>query len=158
MPTEYWQIRIFLKLVVSFFGMHYTSSRSSFRADEGATIGLGFSVTYIALWVVMLLQGLLILALLQRLEKLRQLIERGGSLGTRLPVGSSAPGFSGTDWFGKQTSLTDLDGRAGVVLFLSPSCSVCKGLAESIGSFADDLPPIIAFCLGEREACALFSM
>jgi len=120
-------------------------------------MNLGFPATYVALWVLVVFDGLLILALLQRLEKLRQLIDHGGLAKGRLPVGTAAPEFSGVDQFGQQVGLGNLDGRGGVILFLSPDCIACKALVDSIGSLADELPLTIALCRGEKEACAAFS-
>ncbi len=117
----------------------------------------GFPATYIALWAMVIFQGLLILALLQRLEKLRELIERGSFAKDRLPIGSSAPEFFGTNQFGQQTGLGSLDGRGGVILFLSPDCSLCNALVGSIGALVNELPPIVAVCRGVAEACTAFS-
>jgi AhpC/TSA family len=102
-------------------------------------------------------QGLLILALLQRLEKLRELIERSSFAKDRLPIGSSAPEFFGTDRFGQQTGLRHLDGRGGLVLFLSPDCLLCSALVGSIGALLNELPPTIVVCRGVAEGCTAFS-
>jgi cytochrome oxidase Cu insertion factor (SCO1/SenC/PrrC family) len=120
-------------------------------------MGFSFSATYIAVWVAVVLQGVLILALLQRLEKLRQIMERGRSPSEKLPIGSSAPQFSAIDWSGKQASLQDFAGEEGILLFLSPTCYVCKDFVDSIASAKDELPPVIAFCVGEQEGCGAFS-
>jgi peroxiredoxin len=120
-------------------------------------VSFGFSATYIALWAMVILQGLLILALLQRLEKLRELLERGSFAKDRLPLGSNAPEFFGTSQFGRQTGLRSLDGRGGVILFLSPDCPLCNTLAGSIGALVNELAPTIAVCRGVAEACAVFS-
>lgn len=117
----------------------------------------GFSATYIALWAMVIFQGLLILALLQQLEKLRELLERGSFAKDRLPVGSSAPEFFGTDQFGQQCGVKHLDGRAGVILFVSPDCSLCNALVGAIGALVNELPPTIAVCRGGSEACKGFS-
>jgi len=116
-------------------------------------VNFGFYSTYVALWVLVIFQGFLIIALLQRLEKIRHLIERGSSL----PIGSSAPEFSGVDQFDRETGLGSLDYRGGIILFLSPECPACMALADSLGPLAGELPPTIAVCQGEREACAALS-
>jgi len=123
-------------------------------------MNFGFVPSYVALWALVLFQGLLVLAVLQKLEELRQLAERGGL--TRddwLPAGSPAPQVTGLDFrSGRPVSSRDLDGRGGLILFLSPECSVCKGLADSLRQPATDgLPPIIAFCQGSGKACATFA-
>jgi peroxiredoxin len=119
-------------------------------------VSFGFSATYIALWTLAILQGLLVLAVLQRLEKLRQSFESGNFVKSHLPPGSLAPQFSGGDQYGRQVGLENLNDPR-VILFLSPDCFVCKALVESIGSLAVDLPPTVGVCQGEREGCEAFS-
>jgi hypothetical protein len=117
-----------------------------------------FSASYIALWAVVLFQGLLVLALLQQLANLRRVVAQGGLAEDRLPDGSQAPEFANVDKrLGRQLGVRTLDGSGGIILFLSSECSVCKGLVDRIGRFApDDLPPIITFCQGREQGCARF--
>jgi hypothetical protein len=120
-------------------------------------VSFSFFATYIALWIFALIQGLLLLSVLQQLTKLRHLLEQGElPAKARLPVGSEAPEFVGTDHHtGEQVGIQNLGAQGGVILFLSPSCSVCKYLASTIGKTAtEELPPILAFCSGDQEACA----
>jgi hypothetical protein len=116
----------------------------------------GFAPTYVALWVAVICQGLLILAVLQRVEMLRRLIERGG-IADRLPLGSSAPDISKPDSSREQAGLESLDGKGGLVLFLSADCAVCKVLVEAVSCLSDDLPPMIISCRGDSEGCTAFS-
>jgi AhpC/TSA family len=116
-------------------------------------VNFGFSSTYIALWIVVVFQGLLIVALLHKLEKVRLLIERG----TALPIGSDAPAFSGVDQAGRLIGLQDLAG-GGVILFLSPDCPLCKGLVNSISTLGKKLPRLIAICRGEGKPCSDIAM
>lgn len=111
---------------------------------------LGFYSTYVALWTFVAFQGLLIVALLQRLDKLRRLAERGSSL----PIGSRAPEFFGVDQLDQQTGLESLYDRAGIILFLSPECPACKALADSLRTLSVELPPTLTICQGQRAACA----
>jgi hypothetical protein len=119
----------------------------------------GFFASYIAIWILVLFQGLLVLALLRQLAELRRLVEQGGLQGEdRLPTGSPAPEFAGFDVrSGQQVGSHSLRGLGGVILFLSSECTVCKDLAASLRQPAmNGLPPIIAFCQGGEEACARF--
>lgn len=104
---------------------------------------------------MVIVQGLLILAVLQRLEKLHQLIERGRLHGDRLALGTSAPEFSGVDQLGKPISVQDFEAVGSLVLFLSPDCSVCTTLVDSI-AIADDLPRTVVVCRGETDRCTAF--
>lgn len=98
----------------------------------------------------MAFQGLMIIALLLKLEAVRQLVERGASI----PIGSPAPDFAGTDQFDEQTGLSKFDGRGGIVLFVAPDCSLCKNLLASIDSSAAKvLPHWIVVCRGDKYPC-----
>jgi hypothetical protein len=119
----------------------------------------GFSASYVAIWIVVLFQGLLIVALLRQLAELRRLVEAGGLQGEdRLPVGSPAPRFAGFDVrSGQPVSSHTFSGSGGLVLFLSADCTVCRGLADRLRPPAmNGLPPIIAFCQGGEHSCAGF--
>lgn len=118
---------------------------------------LDFLASYIVLWVLVLFQGLLVLALLRQLAQLQRLVERGGLLGEGwLSTGSQAPEFVGRDFrTGRHISSSDLEGRGGVLLFLSPECAICKQLANNLSLLtANGLPPVIVFCQGGEQACA----
>ena len=119
-------------------------------------MNFGFSASYIALWALVVFQGLVALALLKQLTELRRLVEQGGLLGEDwLPVGSPAPEFAGLDFrSGRHVSNRDLNGREVVILFLS-ACDVCIKLADNLRQAATNgLPPIVAFCRGGERSCA----
>lgn len=122
-------------------------------------MGSSFFVSYVAIWLLVLFQGLLVLALLRQLAELRRLVESGGAQGEdRLPVGSPAPEFEGLDArSGRRVDSHSLNGRGGVLIFLSPECGTCKDLADGLWRPAmDGLPPIITFCQGGQQSCASF--
>lgn len=102
-----------------------------------------FSATYIALWVIVVFQGLIILALMRQIFDL----ERGG-VSKPLPIGTPAPSFIGTDErSGLSIELPQLGGSGAALIFLSPNCSICTSLAEDLGQIkGNGLPQIIAFC------------
>lgn len=124
-----------------------------------------FHISYIAIWVLVLFQGFLALALLRRMEELRDLMKQswGGGLEENfqeedfLPAGSRAPEFAGVDArSGKPIGIHNLDG-GGALLFLSSECRLCRGLAESLRKYPlNGLPPIIAVCRGGKEAATFF--
>lgn len=117
---------------------------------------LGSPASYVALWALVVFQGLLILVLLRQLAELRRLAAQGGLPSEDLlPAGSPAPDFAGRDLrSGLHVSSRDLDGRGGVILFLS-ACDVCKKLADNLRQGpTKDLPPIVAFCQGGEGSCA----
>jgi hypothetical protein len=124
-----------------------------------------FYVSYIAVWVLVLFQGFLALALLRRLEELRDSMKQAWGEAAEedfqeddfLPTGSRAPEFAGVDTrSGKPVGIHNLD-KGGALLFLSSECRLCKGLAASLGQNPlNGLPPIIAVCRGEDEAAVIF--
>ena len=119
-------------------------------------MSFSFFASYIAIWILVLFQGFLILALLRQLTELRRLLEMGGlHVEDRLPQGSPAPEFEGFDArSGQPVGTRILSGRGGILLFLSPDCTVCRGLVASLRQPAiDALPPIIALCQGAEQSC-----
>jgi hypothetical protein len=115
-----------------------------------------FSATYIALWVIVIFQGLLILALMRQVSDL----ERGVvSKHDPLPIGTPAPSFSGIDERSGLSIELSQSGESGAALiFLSPHCSICTSLAEDLGQIKwGGLPPIIAFCKEQRPDCERFA-
>jgi hypothetical protein len=122
-------------------------------------VSFSFYASYIALWALVVFQGLVALALLQQLTKLRQFLALGGFSEDQLPEGSQAPEFANVDKrSSRESGVKSLEGRGGVVLFLSSECLVCRGLVDELGrSAADDLPVTIAFCHGKERGCARFA-
>jgi hypothetical protein len=93
-----------------------------------------FHVSYIAVWVLVLFQGFLALALLRYLGEVRDLMKQawGGAAeedfgeDDLLPAGVKAPGFTGFDArSGKTIGIRDLDGGGA-------RCSFCHGNADCV--------------------------
>lgn len=93
------------------------------------------SGTYAALWIVVILQGILILIVLQQLAVIRQLSETARTeIGNQLPIGTPAPAFLGLSVSsGRNLDLKRMDAQGGILLFLSTECAVCQELAEGVG-------------------------
>jgi hypothetical protein len=121
-------------------------------------VSFSFSASYIALWVIVIFQGLLVLALLRQISELGKLVREGNSPGEeQLPAGSRTPQFSGlAEGTGQHVDNRIFDHRGGVILFLASDCSLCKGLANSLRSEVEGLPQLVAFCIGRERACARF--
>jgi len=118
-----------------------------------------FVASYIAVWILVVFQGLLILALLKQLSELKLLIRLGGVAGEDgLPAGTAAPDFEGLDLRSATRITTNVfEGRGGALLFLSPACGSCLQLADGLRQPAlSELPPILIFCQGDDSACASF--
>ncbi len=123
-------------------------------------MSFSFYGTYGLLWVFALFQGLLLLALLRELGELRRIVGvTGVPVDDHLPLGSPAPAFAGIDLrSGQQIALRLMDDARGqVVLFVSPGCSVCRGLADSLRLVTHEgFPRIVAICSGKEQECRRF--
>jgi len=118
---------------------------------------LSLLASYLAMWILVLLQSLLLVAVLRQLGELRSLADRkdlrsnDGSM-----LGSSAPKFSGHEArSGDALSSNIFSESGGIVLFLSSECATCRQLVETLKPpLIKQLPPIIAVCQGEYRAAA----
>jgi hypothetical protein len=115
-----------------------------------------FGMTYVILWLVVLIQGVLVLLLVHRLTQVRP---AGGflqPLPSELPNGSRAPEFSGIDIrSGSILTSSILHGRITVLLFVSPECSGCARLVHDLVSLeASLLEGVIVVCHGATQSCA----
>jgi hypothetical protein len=126
-----------------------------FRHRTGTVMTL-FGTTYVILWLVVLIQGILVLLLVHRLTQVRP---AGGfiqPLPSELPIGGRAPEFSGIDVrSGSVLTSSILRGRITVLLFVSPECSGCKRLVYDLVSVsASLLDGVIVVCHGTMQSCA----
>jgi hypothetical protein len=122
-------------------------------------MSLPFIASYIAVWILVVFQGLLILALLKQLGELKQLAQLRGVPGEdRLQPGTAAPEFDGLDLRSAEPITTRVfDKQGGALLFLSPECGSCLELANGLREPAiSRLPPIVTFCQGNDSTCASY--
>jgi methylamine dehydrogenase accessory protein MauD len=103
-------------------------------------------VSYMVLWVVVLLQGLVIFVLLRQLGMM-YLGTAQGVAHDGLPLGERAPDFSASDLEGGTVSLADFRGSPLLIVFGSPNCVPCRRLIPDLNVFAQD---------GAAEAQVLF--
>lgn len=95
-------------------------------------------VSYIALWAVVLLQGVIIFVLLRQLGLMylgtAQGVSRDG-----LAVGERAPDFAVQALEGTTLSLADFSGRSLLLVFGSANCAPCRTLIPDLNVFAREL-------------------
>src|SRR5688500_20377107 len=86
-------------------------------------MGFPFVASYIAVWILVIFQGLLILALLKHLAEVKQLARLGGVAGADpLPAGAPAPDFEGVDLrSAKRLTKQIFAGRGGLLLLYRKS-------------------------------------
>lgn len=93
--------------------------------------------SYIALWAIVLFQGLLIFLLLRQLGQMYLGTARGVA-GDGLPLGREAPDFSAPDLEGRTVSLTGFRGQPLLLIFGSPTCGPCRTLIPDLNVFAEE--------------------
>ena len=91
------------------------------------------AVSQVLLWVVVVVLSLVVLGLARQIGVLHERVAPLGALTTKtaVGVGDSAPVFDLADIGGKRSS-----GRSQLLLFVSPSCPMCKKLLPVARSFA----------------------
>ncbi|HMA36924.1 MAG TPA: redoxin domain-containing protein [Chloroflexia bacterium] len=92
-------------------------------------------ISFIALWIIVIGEGVLILLLYRQLGIL-YLGTAAGVSRDGLPVGSTAPEFALPDAEGHVQSLSSYRGRNVLLLFGSPQCDPCRRLLPGLQEFA----------------------
>jgi methylamine dehydrogenase accessory protein MauD len=92
------------------------------------------------LWIAVLALAAVVLALIRQIGVLHERVAPAGALmmGGGPKVGELAPRFAGDDVFGRPVQIggADASGAATLLLFVSPSCPVCKTLLPVAKSMA----------------------
>ena len=97
-------------------------------------------VSQIVLWIVVVILALTVLALVRQIGVLHERVAPLGALTTKtaVEVGQAAPQFDVIDLAGRPVHIggRSPDGRSQLLLFVSPSCPMCKKLLPVARSFA----------------------
>ncbi len=99
------------------------------------------SWSLIALWCLVIAQGVVIIAVLRHIGVLYERMGPAGALMTASPlaIGTPAPAFHVPDLNGNPVAIGQPASRgqtAQVLLFVSPSCPICAQLSTFVRSFA----------------------
>lgn len=107
---------------------------------------IGWIISNIVLWVVVICETVLLLLLLRALGE----IKKQGSLLSKgytntlddggLNIGEKAPAFTASDYRGNIISLNDFDRQQRILAFIFPGCSACTDALEALNYFAQDNP------------------
>lgn len=116
-------------------------------------------VSNILLWLVVAVLSLTVLALARQVGVLHERVAPLGAMTTptAVEIGDPAPQFDLLDLEGRKVHLGGrrTDGRAQLLLFVSPVCPMCKKLMGAVRSFAKSERKALDLVLvgdGEREA------
>jgi methylamine dehydrogenase accessory protein MauD len=100
------------------------------------------AVSNVVLWILVLLLSAVVLALVRQLGVLHERIAPAGALmlNRGLAVGEPAPVLVVNDLEGQahQVGAARADGRSTLLLFVSPTCPVCKSLLPAVKSSRKD--------------------
>ncbi len=98
---------------------------------------IGWIISNVALWIVVIFETVLLLLLLRVLGEMRQnrhVPSSNDPLNDGIPVGEQAPDFDAKDQQGRVVNLRNFQGRWRILAFVSPGCKACK---ETIGVLND---------------------
>jgi methylamine dehydrogenase accessory protein MauD len=100
------------------------------------------AISNVVLWVLVLVLAAVLLAVVRQLGVLHERITPAGALmlNRGLAVGEAAPALEVVDLAGKalHVGATRTDGRSTLLLFVSPTCPVCKTLLPAVKSSRKD--------------------
>ncbi|MBI5877943.1 MAG: redoxin domain-containing protein [Chloroflexi bacterium] len=109
-----------------------------------------FYLSYVALWVLVVFQSLILFGLVRMVTELQQTRAVAG-----MSEGQEAPKFSATSLSGASINSSDFVGRLTALLFVSPNCSACEEALTSIGYLRHKTNQgnVIVICESVREEC-----
>lgn len=110
-----------------------------------------FVFSYVALWVLVVLQALLLIGLTRAFYDLRQGYEAAERPSLK---GRRAPSFSAIDLSGSPVTTASLAGKPAALLFVSPTCPSCTVSLAELGALASDSTRgVVIVCRGGHADC-----
>ena len=117
---------------------------------------LPIALSQAALWILVILQGLVLLGLVRVVHQLQQ---NAALAALPLPkgeqlAGQRAPEFTAVDVFGVPVGSDDLSGHQTAMLFVSPKCSSCVVTLEELEALQRKTDGnVLVVCLAGTEEC-----
>lgn len=120
-----------------------------------------FYVSYIALWILVVFQTLVLLELVRRSGSTQAASSTERVTGEKtdfLEGGAPAPHFEAPDVAsGKLFNSRELLGQFALLVFISPGCGTCESVADELVEFsANRSMRLMAICSGPDAQCAQF--
>jgi hypothetical protein len=99
------------------------------------------------LWLVAIVQGAIIVALVHQLDALRAIANAGAPVASKLPVGAEAPEFSALELQSNHPVHSSIfRGRRIVLCFMNADCHACRALAFELSQkSADTLSGLVIY-------------
>ncbi len=128
-------------------------------------------VSYVALWVLVVFQGLLLLGMVRAVAELSASGRRSGRLGVpntaRLGTGQPSPGaltgeraphFNAVDALGGRVDSASFDGQPRLLVFVAPSCPSCQEVWSDIEAVsAEYQATVVLVCVARAQPCRQFA-
>ncbi|MYT28301.1 MULTISPECIES: TlpA disulfide reductase family protein [unclassified Streptomyces] len=120
----------------------------------------GLLLSYLALWLLVVFQGLVLLGLTRAVHKPPQTgaasVPPNGSPSPApgMRTGRPMPDFSAVDLSGQTVGSGDFAGQRRVMLFTKPGCLPCSSALDRLDALAAEAGgEVIVVCAAEREPC-----
>jgi methylamine dehydrogenase accessory protein MauD len=115
-------------------------------------------ISNVVLWLAVVVLAAVVVALVRQIGVLSERVAPAGALvgGEGPRVGEAAPRFTLPDWSGQPVAIggADAEGRATLLVFVSPSCPVCETMLSIVDSVVRFERPRVRLVLasdGPRE-------
>jgi methylamine dehydrogenase accessory protein MauD len=113
-------------------------------------------VSTVVLWLVVLTLAAVVVALVRQIGVLHERVAPAGALATRAGprLGAAAPRFELADWSGRPCLIggADPEHRGTLLVFISPTCPVCKTLLPILDSVVRSEPRRVRLVLASDGA------
>ena len=118
-------------------------------------------VAEVALFVVVLVQGVLLVGLLREVGLIQVRIGPSFAMSNEEgpPVGSTAPVVTLNTEVGGEAIIGGMRSKAQLLAFISPGCGTCHALVGPLGLIGrseSDILDVVAVCAGQDEDCREF--
>jgi thiol-disulfide isomerase/thioredoxin len=114
-----------------------------------------FLISYLALWLLVIFQTLVLLELVRRVASGRVSAASEEEAADMLETGTPAPIFDAKEVLtGRPVRSAEYAGRPTLLLFVSPGCAVCDRVTQQVLVIKEQLQAqLLVVCMAEAPAC-----